>query len=72
MGFLDRMPKGGDLHNHLTGAVYAESYINYAVEDGDCIDRATFKILPPPCDPARGLLPASQAISDFCFSQSGD
>ena len=58
MGFLDRMPKGGDLHNHLTGAVYAESYINYAVEDGDCIDRATFKILPPPCDPARGLLPA--------------
>ena len=67
MGFLDRMPKGGDLHNHLTGAVYAESYTNYAVEDGDCIDRATFKILPPPCDPARGLLPASQATSDFVF-----
>ena len=67
MGFLDRIPKGGDLHNHLTGAVYAESYINYAVEDGDCIDRATFKILPPPCDAARGLLPASQAISDFVF-----
>jgi len=35
MGFLERMPKGGDLHHHLTGAVYAESYINYAVEDGD-------------------------------------
>lgn len=67
MGFLERMPKGGDLHHHLTGAVYAESYINYAVEDGDCIDRATFKILPPPCDAARGLLPASQAISDFVF-----
>jgi hypothetical protein len=67
MGFLERMPKGGDLHHHLTGAVYAESYINYAVEDGDCIDRATFKILPPPCDPGRGLLPASQAISDFVF-----
>jgi hypothetical protein len=67
MGFLERLPKGGDLHHHLTGAVYAESYINYAVEDGDCIDRATFKILPPPCDAARGLLPASQAISDFVF-----
>src|ERR1700734_3500341 len=67
LDFLDRMPKGGDLHNHLTGAVYAESYINYAVEDGDCIDRATFKILPPPCDAARGLLLASQAISDFVF-----
>ena len=67
MGFLDRLPKGGDLHHHLTGAVYAESYINYAVEDGDCIDRATFKILPPPCDGTRGLLPASQAIGDFVF-----
>ena len=39
--FLEEMPKGGDLHHHLTGAVYAESYIDYAVEDGDCID-ATF------------------------------
>ena len=67
MDFLDRIPKGGDLHHHLTGAVYAESYINYAVEDGDCIDRATFKILPPPCDPSRELLPASQAINDFVF-----
>jgi adenosine deaminase len=67
LDFLDRIPKGGDLHHHLTGAVYAESYINYAAEDGDCIDRAAFKILPPPCDPSRGLLPASQAISDFVF-----
>ena len=32
------MPKGGDLHNHVTGAVYAESYIQWAVELGSCID----------------------------------
>jgi len=25
--FLLGMPKGGDLHNHLSGAVYAESWI---------------------------------------------
>jgi adenosine deaminase len=67
MGFLERLPKGGDLHHHLTGAVYAESYINYAVEDGDCIDRVTYKILAPPCDAARGMVPASQAIGDFVF-----
>src|SRR4051794_33356997 len=24
--FLLQMPKGGDLHNHITGAGYAESY----------------------------------------------
>ncbi len=67
LDFLDRMPKGGDLHHHLTGAVYAESYINYAVADGDCIDRVSYKILAPPCDAARGTVPASQAIGDFVF-----
>ena len=36
--FLQRMPKGGDLHNHVTGAVYAESYIEWAAELGLCID----------------------------------
>jgi len=66
MDFLDRMPKGGDLHHHLTGAVYAESYIDYAAEDGLCIEQATMKIVPPPCDGA-GRVPASQAIRDFTF-----
>ncbi|MGB8803007.1 MAG: hypothetical protein WCC97_20185, partial [Candidatus Acidiferrales bacterium] len=31
--FLVRMPKGADLHNHLSGAVYAESWIRAAAED---------------------------------------
>lgn len=48
--FLRRMPKGGDLHNHLAGAVWAESYINFAAEDGLCVDRASLTLLPPPCD----------------------
>src|ERR1700692_1805043 len=66
MDFLARLPKGGDLHHHLTGAVYAESYIDYAVEDGDCFD-AGFAIVAPPCDPAKGLSPASRAITDYDF-----
>jgi adenosine deaminase len=36
--FLLRMPKGGDLHNHVSGAVYAESYIRVAAEDKLCAD----------------------------------
>lgn len=36
--FLLGMPKGGDLHNHLSGAVYAESWIRAAVEDKLCVD----------------------------------
>src|SRR5580704_15659267 len=39
--FLVRMPKGADLHNHLTGAVYAESWIRAAAEDNLCVDLAT-------------------------------
>jgi adenosine deaminase len=37
--FLYRMPKGGDLHNHLAGAIYAESLIRAAAEDHLCVDR---------------------------------
>src|SRR5271154_6112500 len=65
LDFLARMPKGGDLHHHLTGAVYAESYIDYAVEDGLCIDRVVVTLSPPPCDPAQGKVPAAQALTDF-------
>ena len=64
--FIAQMPKGGDLHHHLTGAVYAESYIRYAVHDGDCFD-AGYAIVAPPCDPATGLSPASRALTDYDF-----
>ncbi len=35
--FLQRMPKGGDIHSHLGGAVYAESYLAWAAEEGFCV-----------------------------------
>lgn len=38
--FLERFPKGADLHNHLSGAVYAESYIGWAAQDGLCVTPA--------------------------------
>ena len=38
--FLLNMPKGGDLHNHLSGAVYAESWIRAGAEDHLCVDVA--------------------------------
>ena len=51
--FLKEMPKGGDLHNHLSGAIYAESMINWAAEDGLCVDKKTFSLFTPPCDEGR-------------------
>jgi hypothetical protein len=36
--FLKAMPKGADPHNHLDGAVYAETFIRVGGEDGFCVD----------------------------------
>ncbi|HEX4456428.1 MAG TPA: adenosine deaminase, partial [Polyangia bacterium] len=36
--FLTSMPKGGDLHHHLSGAVYAETYLDWAAAASDCIE----------------------------------
>ena len=33
------MPKGADLHSHLSGAVYAETHIRDAIADGLCVDQ---------------------------------
>jgi adenosine deaminase len=46
---LQPMPKGGDLHNHLDGSVYAEDYLKWASDDGFCVDRTTRALAPPPC-----------------------
>ena len=50
LAFLSEMPKGGDLHNHLFGAIYAESLINFAARDNFCVDRTTSVLIAPPCD----------------------
>ncbi len=59
---LRDMPKGGDLHNHLSGAIYAESYLRWAAEDGLCVTTATLAVVGAPCDPAAGRPPAATAI----------
>ena len=41
--FLYSMPKGADLHNHLSGAIYAESWIRAAADDHLCIDPAAIR-----------------------------
>ncbi len=41
--FLAAVPKGGDLHNHLSGAVYAETYLDWAETENYCINTTTFQ-----------------------------
>ena len=38
IAFLQAMPKGGELHNHLGGGVFAETWMAWAIESGLCID----------------------------------
>ncbi len=62
--FLQRMPKGGDLHNHLSGAIYAESMIGWAEQDGLCVRMADMSLAKPPCDASNGLPPVAQALKE--------
>jgi adenosine deaminase len=43
--FFTRMPKGGDIHHHYTGTIYAETYLDWVEEKGWFIDKCTLKIL---------------------------
>jgi len=60
--FLRAMPKGGDLHNHPSGAEWAERYIAYAAADGLCVVQATMALRPPPCDADAGQQLAADAL----------
>lgn len=71
--FLLRMPKGGDLHMHLSGAVYAETFLQNAAEDHLCADpvklvllpnRGLTKSLPPQPVCVEGTIPAATALKD--------
>jgi adenosine deaminase len=41
------MPKGADLHMHLVGAVYAETFLAEGVEQGLCVDPVALKFTQP-------------------------
>lgn len=71
--FLAKMPKGGDLHMHLGGAIYAESFIRNAAADGLCYNpdmrgffkpAATTRSLPPQPVCGEGNRRAAEAFKD--------
>jgi adenosine deaminase/adenosine deaminase CECR1 len=68
LAFLLKMPKGADLHNHLSGSIYAESYIQWAAENGLCVNNQTIALSLPPangtCDPKSDQPPASAALTN--------
>jgi adenosine deaminase len=45
--FLTRMPKGADLHMHLAGAIYAETFIKDGAADLLCVNPTTHSFIKP-------------------------
>jgi len=43
--FLAKMPKGGDLHMHLSGAVYAETFLKEAAADNLCVNPKSLSLV---------------------------
>ncbi|MEV7995673.1 adenosine deaminase [Streptomyces sp. NPDC086077] len=66
--FFRRLPKGADLHNHLSGAASTEYLIELAAEDGLCVETATTTAVAPPCGP--GTRPAADARTDRAFHEA--
>jgi len=71
--FLFRMPKGADLHMHLSGAVYAETFLSDAVADLLCVDTralslvknvGTTRSIPPQAVCGEGTVSAATAFKD--------
>lgn len=66
--FLLTMPKGGDLHNHVSGSIYAESYIQWAAENGLCVNNKLALTVPPTKSScAANEIPATTALTNSVF-----
>ena len=42
--FISQMPKGGDLHNHYSGAIYAETYFDWAIKNDFWLNTETLQV----------------------------
>ena len=60
--FLKAMPKGGDLHNHISGASYAENLVKYAEQDNLCVNSKTYTVSVNPACESQHLL--NNAVKD--------
>jgi adenosine deaminase len=64
--FLVGMPKGADLHMHLSGAIYAETFLREAVAQGRCIDpvKLSFAAGEGEKNCGAGRVPAATVLKD--------
>ncbi|WP_216595314.1 hypothetical protein, partial [Chromobacterium subtsugae] len=63
---MNMLPKGGDLHHHYTGALYAETYLDWVDRQKYCVYQATLRIetKPEQAQPGAACLSGSQIKDD--------
>lgn len=64
---VQKMPKGGDLHHHMGGGIYAEDFLRWTAEKNGCLDEKQMKLVPGPCAapasvPVKGLETADPVL----------
>jgi adenosine deaminase len=55
--FFSQMPKGGDLHHHYSGALYAEQYVEFLDKQGLCVNKLSYRI-----ETNKALIDAERAL----------
>jgi len=63
---LKNFPKGGDLHMHLSGAIYAETFLAEGAKQGMCVDTTKLSFTQPDKDGkcAAGQIMAADALKN--------
>jgi len=73
IALLKAMPKGADLHNHVGGAVYAETFLDAAIKSNLYFDPKAIRFVEeqiPGSVPAKDLLTNSKLASKFLDNSS--
>lgn len=62
--FFTNMPKGGDLHHHYTGTIYAETYLEWVQKKNWRIDKCSLKIVKEYTEDNANLITVGDLIKD--------
>ncbi|MES2257782.1 MAG: adenosine deaminase [Pseudomonadota bacterium] len=61
--FMTMLPKGGDLHHHYSGAIYAEQFLEWVDKQNYCVNKSTYQIeTAPAVIAAERVRPAAQRV----------
>ncbi len=61
--FMNKFPKGADLHNHLVGAYFAEEMLIYGAKHGYMYDIVAQQVLPPNTEKSAKVISVAELLN---------